>query len=315
MMLYSTYSLLAHVGFITHSHNLFFDVVIEQGIFALLALAWMWLLMFEAIWRSMSVRRKRDRRKSGPTAEPVAEQASRRFHYVSSRPLRYWQVMLGAAAMSLIVLLTQGLVDDAIYGSRAVVIFFLPLSFAVPILKLAEAPSRLWQLRTVAVAAGVLLIVAIIWWRPLLSRLNSNVAAVEQSRRELSVYHWPEWPVQDVVRREVDLSRAIASYERALRLDQENTSANRRLGQIELSLGQYEEALTHLQQAYLSAPWDNATRQMLGEAYITTGDVASGLALWRDADNSVNQLDIRRFWYEHLGDDPPLAFVRQTGDI
>ncbi|MGD8806276.1 MAG: O-antigen ligase family protein [Chloroflexota bacterium] len=312
MMLYSSYALLAHVGFITHSHNLFFDVIIEQGIVALVALAWMWLLMFEGLWRMLSVRRtsKARRRRHGQNTGDDGPAGKAREK--SERTLRYWQVMLSAGMMSLVVVLTQGVIDDPIYGSRAVVVLFIPLSFGAPLLKVTERSSRRWQLRTVAAAAALIVVVGVIWWRPLLSRLNSNLAAVAQSRTELSIYEWPEWPIQDAVRREVDLSEAVVGYERALRLDEDNSSANRRLGQIELSLGEYEAALGHLQDAYTSTPWDNATRQLLGEAYITTGDVATGMTLWRSVDNGVSQLDLRRFWYEQLGEDPPLGYVRQT---
>ena len=313
MLLYSSYSLLAHVGFITHSHNHYFDVLIEQGVIALLALSWMWLLMFEGVWRSLSVKRSgrtRRRRSSGDTSQNEDSSEARGS---GKRPIRYWRIVLGAGAMSLVVMLVQGLVDDSIYGSRAVVIFFLPLAFGVPILRTAAAPSRRWQVRTILVAGGLILIVAIVWWRPLFSRLSSNLAAVQQSRTELGVYEWPKWPVQDAVRREVDLSAVIAGYERALELQSDNTSANRRLGQIELSLGQYEKALFHLQKAYLATPWDNATRQLLGEAYIVTGDVQTGRELWKSVDNSINQLTIRRYWYDFLGEDPPLSWMRQAG--
>ena len=82
------------------------------------------------------------------------------------------------------------------------------------------------------------------------------------------------------MRREIDLSSPIANYEQALALNSNNATANRRLGQIELSLGDYEEALSHLLAAYEMTPWDNATRQLLGEAYIVNGQVDDGAALW-----------------------------------
>jgi hypothetical protein len=314
MLLYSSYSLLAHVGFITHSHSLYFNVMIEQGVIALLALAWMWLLMFEGVWRSLSVKRTGRMRRRRSTGDVSQREASAEASSSGKRPMSYWRVMLGAGAMSLVVMLVQGLVDDPIYNSRAVVIFFLPLAFGVPILRAAATPSRRWQARTILVAAGMILIVAIVWWRPLYSRLSSNLAAVEQSRTELGVYDWPEWPIQDAVRREVDLSAAIAGYERALELQSDNTSANRRLGQIELSLGHYDKALFHLQRAYLAAPWDNATRQLLGEAYIVTGDLQAGLELWKSVDNGISQLAIRRYWYDYLGEDPPLTWLQQASD-
>ncbi len=310
MMLYSSYALLAHVGFITHSHSLYLNVIVEQGILALAALAWMWLLMFEALWRSLSVRRTNRTRRRRREADE--ERSANRAQESDGGSLRYWRVMLGAGMMSLVIVLIQGLIDDPLYSSRAVVIFFVPLSFGAPILRVAEASSRRWQLRTVTAAVALIVIAGLIWWRPMLARLNSNLAAVEQSRTELSVYEWPEWPIQDAVRREVDLSGAISGYERALQLDVDNSSANRRLGQIELSLGEYEAALDHLGRAYSSTPWDNATRQLLGEAYITNGDVETGMRLWRSVDNGVSQLELRRFWYDYLGQDPPLSYIRQT---
>ena len=38
-------------------------------------------------------------------------------------------------------------------------------------------------------------------WRPLQSTAISNLAAVRQSQVELSQYSWPEWPIQDALRR------------------------------------------------------------------------------------------------------------------
>jgi hypothetical protein len=99
-MLYSTYVLLLHVGFTVHSHNLFLNVAIEQGLGALLALVWMWLLFVVAVWRGLS---RSDSRGMGA---------------------------LGVAALSLVVLLVHGLVDDVLYGSRAVLLLFVPLTFA-----------------------------------------------------------------------------------------------------------------------------------------------------------------------------------------
>ncbi len=143
----------------------------------------------------------------------------------------------------------------------------------------------------------------IIWWRPLLSRFSSNLAAVEQSKLELAKYNWPDQALQDQVRREVDLSESISAFEHSLDLDPANSSANRRLGQIELSIGRYDNALGHLQEAYIHAPEDDATRQLLGEAYIVNGMLGEGARLWKTVNNSQNQLPLRYFWYGSIGDD------------
>ena len=298
MMQYSSYVLLSHVGFITHSHSLYLDVVIEQGIVALFALVWMWLLAGEAVWRMLSSRRFWKSYKSGQ------REKSHKVHkrLTSSRNSINQRIMLAAAAVSLIVLLLHGLVDDAIYNSRAVILIFLPLAFTVPqLIKVPMLTRReKMSLGGLAVAAG--LVVMLIWWRPILSRLNSNLAAVRQSQSELSLYNWPEYPIQDAVRGEVDLVQVIDGYERALELDPKNSSANRRLGQIELSLGDYDRALQHLNNAYRITPGDNATRQLLGEALIANGYQKEGGEIWLGVNQEQKQLEIRQFWYFYLKD-------------
>jgi len=120
----------------------------------------------------------------------------------------------------------------------------------------------------------------------------------------LSVYRWPQWPVQDAVRRspDVNLAPAIAHYRAALALDPANVTANRRLGQIELSLGQYQAARRHLEAAYAAAPSQRATRQLLGESYALAGEIERAAALWQTIDVSQGQLRLRQRWYDHIGE-------------
>jgi tetratricopeptide (TPR) repeat protein len=220
--------------------------------------------------------------------------------------------LLAAAALSLGVVLIHGLVDDVLYGSRAVLLLFVPLALAVPYLRPETAPR--WR-RRVLVAVGataVVLLAGLVWRRPLLSTAYANLAAVRQSQAELGIYEWPEWRLQDEVRRAVDLSPSIAGYEQALALNPRNPSANRRLGQIELSLGEYEEALAHLETAYAGESWSSTTRQLLGEALIVNGQVDAGRALWQDVNNGQNQLEARAFWYGYIDDAEREAAVRQA---
>jgi len=278
MMLYSTYAFLIHVGYIIHAHNLYLNVAIEQGGLALLALLGLWALFGAEVWR----------RAENGRLPP----------------------MLLAAALALTTIALHGLVEDALYGSRAVILLFIPLAFAGAGARAragAPAPARRRPrplfLLVVAAAAALLLL----GWRPLASYGWSNWGAVQQSRAELSVYSWPERKIQDLVRREIDLSGAMAAYERALALYPANAAANRRLGQIELSLGQYDAARAHLEAAYTAAPWDNATRQLYGEALIVTGEKARGAALWETVNNAQGQLTVREFWYGAIGEGERLA--------
>jgi O-antigen ligase len=282
-MLYSTYVLLLHVGHTNHSHNLYLDVAIEQGLFALLVLAWMGMLFARAAWRALS----------GP-------------HHKG-------RGALVAAALSLAVILFHGLVDDPLYGSRAVLFMFVPLAFAVPFLK--RPARRRWQ-RWLYVLPLALLVLALdmILRGPLLSLVYSNLGAVHQSQAELSVYSWPEYPGQDAVRRQVDLSRPVAEFERALELDPDNATANRRLGMIALSLGEYDAALRYLEAARAVEGRSMTVQQLLGEALIVNGRLEEGQALWAGVSNEVGQLDRRFRWYRHIKDQERMEWIRQAID-
>jgi tetratricopeptide (TPR) repeat protein len=163
-------------------------------------------------------------------------------------------------------------------------------------------------------ALALVIVLAVVLAGPtaLLAHFHANLGAVYQSRAELSVYSWPEWWGLDEVRRAVDLGPAVAEFERALALDPANGTANRRLGTIELSLGQYEDALDHLQAAYATEGWSVTTRQLLGEALIVNGRVDEGRALWADVNNEQRQLVYRAEWYGHIGEPEREAAIRQA---
>lgn len=301
MMLHASYALLVHVGYTVHAHNVWLDVAVAQGALAVLALAWLFVLAGISGWRAAA----------GGRVSPL----------------------LAAGLLALVTILVQGMVDDVFYGSRALLLLFVPLAFvpgsSLPSNYLQDAalPApglrgprlggirlRGARLRGIRWLLAMLLLLLALWpWRqPLVALVWRNLAAVQQSQAELSLYRWPAWPLQDAVRRAVDLSQPIASYQRSLNLAPTSASANRRLGQIELSLGQYEAALAHLQAAYLAAPAHNATRQLLGEAYIANGQLAAGARLWQEINNDQGQLALRTFWYEYLGDAQRLAWIRQA---
>lgn len=104
----------------------------------------------------------------------------------------------------------------------------------------------------------------------------------------------------------------MSEFEKALALNPRNATANRRLGMIELSLGQYEDALAHLEAAYAAEPNVTTTQQLFGEALIVNGRVEEGQALWSDVNNEQGQLDARAFWYQYIGDVERAVWVQQA---
>jgi len=276
MMVYSTYGLLLHVGFTTHFHNLFLQVAFEQGLPGLAAFS-AWLAI--AIWLA-------------------ARSAS------SAGPARLYSL---AAVASLTALVIHGTADAGLYVSRLAPVLFLPIGFA---LGLAEAkvevkhPGAQPRITTLALTLTFALILILALTPSFRAAFQANLATVTQTRTELSSYRWPQWPIQDAVRRarEAELRPAMIRYAATLVLDPRNVTANRRLGQIELSLGQYDTALSHLETAYASAPQQRATRQLLGESYAIAGDAVRATALWRTVDLSQGQLSLRQWWYGAVGE-------------
>lgn len=275
LMVDATYVRLLHVGFIYHAHNLFLQVAIEQGLPG--------LVTFMAIL-ALAAYRLLVRATPGVLA-------------------------LGALA-ALVVLVVNGLVDAGLYASRLAPLLFVAPGFALAVaaaqgpLPAAQgegAPAPRWWLWG---AAAALLVVAVLLVLPG-SRATgqANLGAVAQSRAELAVYRWPDVGIQDELRRleMVDLAPAIGYYQAALALDPNNVTANRRLGQIELSRGELAAARVHLERAYAVAPGERATRQLLAEVYAVTGEVDRARVLWDSVDTGQGQLDGRIWWYEHQG--------------
>ena len=275
-MPYSSYALLVHVGYLRHAHNLLLDVWLEQGLVGLLGLGWL---------LAIAVR--------------TGRQAS---------PWRH------AALASLAVILLHGLIDDAFYGydGRGVVLLFMPFALlARPVMAPGvthprQAPGQRPTSYVIPILAGTaaLLAGAALMLPRGRAVVETNLGAISQTRAELSRYQWPEWPIQDALRRspEVDLEPAISHFEAALALDPHNVAANRRLGQIEVSRGQYGAAKDHLENALAAAPWQRATRQLLGESYAIDGQNELAAELWRTVDLSQGQLAGRLWWYEHIGE-------------
>jgi tetratricopeptide (TPR) repeat protein len=265
---------------LNHAHSLYLQVAVEQGIpgliglFGLLAgalgLGWQWLQHED---------------------EPERSYAA-------------------GAMTALIGLLIYGCTDAELYAGLFAPLFFLPVAVLLACAP-AEAPDEAttppaqiefarWLGGLVPIAA--LLLLFTLPGTPL--RWQINQATVAQTRAELGLYRWPAWPIQDAVRRsgQLNSSQWRQRYLAVLAADPENAPAARRLGQIALSLGDYQQAEQWLTTAYAVAPQQRATRQLLGEAKALLGDEQAAEALWQTVDLRQGQLELRRWWYEQVDD-------------
>lgn len=299
MMVHATYLLIIHVGFVNHMHNLFLQIGVEQGLFGMAAFL---ALLALAIANLISAYRRRG---------------------------SLW--LVSAAIVTLSALMVHGVFDAVPFYSLLASITFLPLGFALGLTgapasaKTRAVASRLSPATLTAVVA--LLVAAslalVVFMRPGQAALQTNLGAVAQTRAELSIYTWPEWPIQDALRRspQVDLAPAIVRYQAALAIDPQQPSANRRLGQIEMSQGRYNVAHQRLQTAYQRAPRRQANRYLLGESYAIAGQAAEATDLWRTTSSQplgkedwLAQVVLmgREYWYDSIGEPQRAEGIRRA---
>jgi len=220
------------------------------------------------------------------------------------------------AVAALAVLLYHGLLDSELYASWLAPLLFLPFAFVLGAARLDQYViddlpfgkyKRDCNRRVVSggiiglAAVAVALLLALI--PPVQAAFLANLGAVAQSQIELSVYSWPQWAVQDELRRTdtLSLEPAIARYQAALALYPGNVTALRRLGQIALSQGNYDAARSYLERAYAFAPQPRIIHRLLGEALTVNGDVERGVAMWNEAAIDTDWINQRRWWYIHIG--------------
>ena len=311
MMVDASYVRLLHVGFITHSHNLYLQIMLEQGPLGLLG----FILIVGGSLAALV---------AAPSASPTG-----------SPPLR-----LGAIA-SIVALLVHGIVDAGVYVALPAPLLFAAtaafggLKIEDGRLEIAQGAAPIFNLRfsifnrtLPPLALALILLAALL--PPVRAAFLANLGAVAQSKAELSRYDWPAWGIQDELRRsgEIDLAPAVALYDGSLRLNPSDPVANRRLGQISLSLGDYAGAgvlLAGIGHRELgtgtlgNGDWgsgigigytNNAVTRLYGEWLAIEGRTAEAAALWRTVDVSQGQLDARAWWYDHIGEPARASFVR-----
>jgi O-antigen ligase len=281
--IYSRYQLLIQYQFLTYSHNLFLSVGLGLGMLGLVALIWLLVSFYRFVIRIET--------KGGlsPRSLPLFRAA--------------W---LGATAT-----FVHGLTDAPQFAGSG---WTMPMLFAILGLAVAigrpepvenedveveEAPfatsRRGWGMRGGVVV--VLVIIALIFWRPLLSVWYANLGAIYQTRAELA-------PGLDDAAREAAAKLAVDDFARALSLNPTQAVANRRLGLMALDRENFDTAVAYLQQAHRREPGNQATLKALGLAYLWVGRLDDAETLLRQIDDQeelIEELDNLGNWRESQG--------------
>ncbi len=259
---YAVYNLLIHVGYVPHTHNLFLDLLIELGILGIAA--YLWLTITALVHGAQHLERA-----DANTA---------------------WLIETGLALQIMIVV--HGLVDDVLFGSRALFLLFIPYGLLASASSMVNAESEVevsatretWTRFAYELTLAIVCFAIVVWWSPILSAWHANLGAIAQARVELSQYDQATFDVLslDDIRQQADLGRAIRSFEKALARDPTNLTAHQRLASIALARGDDAQALAHMQAAWDAQHRDPTTRLLLGDSLVATGNVDLAVEIVRD---------------------------------
>ncbi len=250
-MILSTYALLIDVPFLTHVHNLYLQVWLEQGLLGFVAFIWLFVGFYVWSWKRQDVLNR-----------------------------LAWG---GIAAVT--VMMIHGMVDVLLYSSRGLPLMFLPMGVAIASAQaVAEragtsnlgSQQQLLIMGTIAAVAAA--IAMLVWWQPFAAVWYANLGSVEQTRVERAGFPLARRRVRDI-RRSGNLSNAQADLEHALAFDPSNRTGNQRLGAIASARGDYSAAQRYLGSALARDPMNPTTSRLLADTYMAMGNKSDACSI------------------------------------
>lgn len=280
--LYSQYILDIPFLYFRYAHNLYLDLILEQGLFALLSFTAIFSLTIYYLAREI--------------LNPTVTEAQQNLY-------------LGLLAAA-IVLLGHGLFDDALYGIRGT-----PFLFVVPglVMHQAVAPSNEQAHTQGFTTTSTVPLKAIAWMFPsvvfilgislfaipaIRAAAQANIGAVEMAKLELTNYPCENW----IEGRSMNsLMCSSNQFQAALVNNPRQRTANHRMGLIAKDRGDYAGAIKFLETAHQVDPAHLGIRKELGYAYVWSGNFESAYPLISDLPEAASEMEGYRFWWTQQG--------------
>lgn len=260
---YSTYVLDVPVIYLTHAHNAYLNVLVEQG---WLGLAGYVGLLVGAAWVGLR------RVVSGAAAEPGLAIAG----------------LLGVA-----VVLLQSVGDATLVASRAAPFWLIPAGLALggggrgPE---RATPANRWP--WVALAAGVVLVGAVGWLNR--GAWHANLGALASDHVLLDNFPTGEWSTGGDAEA---LRAAEPELEQALALDPENRTAHFYLGLAAMRRRDYALAAEHLAAAHAADPDHRGIVKALGYSLAWLGRYAEAAEMLRGIPEARQEMEVYTWWW------------------
>jgi len=281
--LYSTYILAVPNLYLTHAHDAYLNILVEQG--------WPGLIGFVSVIAAglwLGLRRLR---------QPAAEH----------------DVLVAAGVLGLAVLSLQALGDGTLVASRIALAWLIPAGLAVggpaasispPQSELAESKPRPvarrlpgWLVWSTAVFA-VVGVFGLLTWHSWLSAWYANLGAVAFARVQLE--NWPTntWSTGQAAER---LGALQPEFDRALTIDPSNETARYRLALLAGEQRDYASAVARLASAQPAEPGHRGITKTLAYAYVWTGDLQAARPLLKQVPEASNEMSVYTWWWGTQG--------------
>ena len=273
--LYAQYILIIPFFSLIHSHNLFLNIALEQGLVG--------LILFGSIL--------------GITIWLLLTPPARENELLAGESL-----IRGVLLASLTVMLVHGLVDDPLYGSRGVLLLFLLPGTAVALAAQKRILIQITQRRLVgmAVFSGCMFIFVLFNLKPLLASWQANLGAVSMAQIELTGWPPGRWEDGSNVKA---LDPAKHYFEQALTFNPDERTAHQRLGTIAMQRRDFAQAIVHLEAAYQANPQHKGIRKILGYSYAWSGELESALDILIHVPEAADEMNVYTWWWGTQGRD------------
>ena len=301
--LYAQYAQVSPSFFAAYS-NLYLDIWLEQGFFALVAMLLLlassfWMLFKRSAFKQPPPKEEPDAATILATAVPRRRRRRRRRNnevQANEMVLFQW-----ATFVSLVVMVLHGFIDDALYGNLA-----SPLLFFAPAMVIVVTRRSSDKAATVAVrrkrwaigvgATAVLLLGLFFGFRQKVqAQWYANLGALELARAELVGWPTNQWDAGDNLER---FTPATVHFERALVIHSQNRTANHRLGLIAMVERAYETAVPHLEQAHQQTKAYRGIVKNLGYSYVWLGQYDDAQETLATISEARAEMNIYNSWWE-----------------
>ena len=270
--LYSTYILVIPNLFLTHAHNAYLNVLVEQG--------WPGLLSYIVVLGAALI---------GGLGQ-------------LQRPDGPGRAIATAGLLGLVVVTLQGLGDGTLVASRVSLALWVPAGLALGGIEVGVAPATAgrprWAVWAPAGLAGVVLLAAAFSWRGLAAAWYADQGSVGFARAQLAGWPTNVWSEGQEV---PQLLPTRPDLERALALEPDNASAHFRLGLLAELQRDYPAAVTELEAARAADEQHRGIRKSLAYAYAWAGDTQHAIPLLKTLPEANSELEIYSWWWGTQG--------------